>query len=181
MSAAAFSKVFNNEPSRRLVEKRSELDGGYFDCVVAIASAMAKVFPIDCPFITRYPAIENFSLFGGIKNHIHLVKRTSKGENLGGNCSYEGFILLTKAIDANPNETERELIGRKIVIQNSNSKTTLELNAGYMAKLEGQISTMNWYESNEELVILSGSKVFHRLPMKNAVLVSQDGRRTSIL
>lgn len=180
MSAAALSKVLNNPDSRRLIEKRSEIDGGYFDCVVALASAMVKVFPLDCPFVSRQPLIEQFSLLGGLKNHIHLIARVSKGENLGQRCSYEGFILLTKVIENRPSETELSLIGKKAIIDSEGSQIVVELKSGYKGKIDSKKSC-SWCEIDNNLLIMDGNKVLYRMSMRSANFMASKGARVPFL
>lgn len=182
MSAAAVSKVFGNSRSRDLVEQRSKLEGGYCDCVVGLASAIAKVFPINCPFVTHRPLIEQFSLFGGIKNHIHMVSRVEKAENFRvGRCSYESFLLLTKAIEANPSENEISLIGKKIKFQEGDKIKNLQLKPFYFAEVEEDKSHLNWFEDEGDIVILKGIKVAYRFPLKYARFLDKNGVRTPIL
>lgn len=176
MSAAAVSKVFSNPRARDLVEKRSKIDGGYSDCVVALASAIAKVFPTSCPFVTHLPLIERFSLFGGIKNHIHMVSRVDKSENFrDGRCSYEGFILLTKAIEASPSNNELALIGKKIQFQEDNKINNLKLKSDYFAEVEKDQGSFYWYEEKDEVVVLKGINVAYRFPLKDTIFLDNDG------
>ena len=174
-SAAGLEKILGNPDSLSLLKHRATLGGGFGDCVFALAAALAGVYPIDCPFLTHLPLIHNFSLFGGLKNHIHKISRVGKGVNFGGRCSYEGFSLLNKAAAAKPNKAEQNLEGRRFLLEGDNFMKILELNQGYTARLKLDKQIYNWYESDGELLILNGNDVIYRMILGDSGLPSCDG------
>lgn len=173
-SAAGLSRILGNPSSLDLLKKRAELKGGFGDCVVAIAAAMAGVYPVDCPFVTHLPLIQDFSLFGGIKNHIHKISRVPIGQNFGGRASPEGFSLIMKAALDSPNESETALIGRRFVFEEKDSVKIVELKKGYVAKIKMDNRVYNWFEQDGNLFILFGNDVLHRIPFRKNQLVSSE-------
>ena len=135
VSASALKKILSNESSSRLIKFRARLYGGYGDCLTAIAAAMAKVYPINCPFITHLPLLESFSLVGGPLNHIHMISRQTEGENFTWDrASNEQFILLTKIVDKNPTESEKSLIGSKFLLDTKDTLKTYEFGGNHLLK-----------------------------------------------
>jgi hypothetical protein len=163
MSAGAISKVLSNERSRRLIEKRSTVCGGYGDCVVAVASAMAGVYPTDCPFITHQPLLHDFSMLKGVRNHIHMISRSQDAENFFYRCSPETFELLTRVADNAPSDSEKNLAGKRLLLENGEAIRILEIHDGYTARVKLDHRRFNWYESNGEFVILESGNVFCRI------------------
>lgn len=163
MSSAAVSKMLNNDKSRRLLHKRVHLDGGFGDCVVALASAMAGVWPISCPFVTHLPLIHEFSLFGGVRNHIHQVARVPEGENFWGRCSPESYRVLVKRIENDPSEIERSVFGKRLLVENESCVKIIELKDNYTARIKLEHKSFNWYESKGELLVLDETEVIHRI------------------
>jgi hypothetical protein len=171
-SAAGISKVLSNPESFALLERRSSLAGGFGDCVFAIAAAMAGVWPVECPFVTHLPSIQDFSLFGGLKNHIHKIARVPQGTNFGGRASYEGFALIMKAATNEPNEAESSLFGRRFLLEEEKSMKIIELKKGYIAKFKMDDRIYNWFEKDGEVVVLLGNEVLHRVPFRDGRLDS---------
>lgn len=173
-SAAGLSRILSNSASLELLKKRATLKGGFGDCVVALAAAMAGVYPIDCPFVTHQPLIHDFSLFGGLKNHIHKVSRIPKGENFGARASSEGFSLIMKVALDDPNESELALIGRRFVFEEAKSVKIVEFKKGYTAKIKMDDRNYNWFDQGGNIVLLLGNEVIYRVAFKQNRLVSSD-------
>lgn len=175
MSAAAVSKVMGNERSRLLLHKRASLEGGFGDCVVALASAMAGVWPIDCPFLTHQPLIHEFSLFGGPRNHIHQISRVPEGENFWGRASPECFTLLTKRVDDDPSELERSLAGRRFLMEAPDAVRIVEFMDGYVARIKLEHRRFNWYESRGEVLLIDATEIIHRFRVLDDGSLSCEG------
>lgn len=173
-SAAGLSRILGNPASLALLKKRATLKGGFGDCVVALAAAMAGVYPTDCPFVTHQPLIHDFSLFGGLKNHIHKVSRIPKGANFGGRASPEGFSLIMKAALDSPNEFELALIGRRFVFEEANSVKIVEFKKGYVSRIKMDNRIYNWFEHDGNIVLLLGNDVIYRVAFKQNRLASSD-------
>jgi hypothetical protein len=118
ISKKAINKILKNPKCINLLKKRSELERGATDVVLALASSIAKIYPIDCPFLTHLPALRDFSLLpGGFKNHIHLISRNLDGENfLAEQRSNHLFLVLTKIVDGSTSKLEKEMEEKKIEI-----------------------------------------------------------------
>jgi hypothetical protein len=181
MNSAAVSKVVSNARSRKILEKRASLSGGYGDCAVALAAHVAGVHPVSCPFVTHNPLVHDFSLLGGVRNHIHMVARRPEGENFWSRCSPEAFMLLTKAVDGSPTDVERRLAGRRILVEDESSIRIFELKDGYRAALKLDHRRFNWYESEGEVLILDGDSVAERLKVGSDGSLVRDGASVSFL
>lgn len=181
MSRGAMSKVLSNERSRRLIEKRSTLSGGYGDCVVALASALAGVYAIDCPFITHLPLLHEFSMLGGIRNHIHMISRTDQAENFTYRASPESFKLLTKVAESSPTEIEQRFFGTRILLESQDAIRIIQLNEGYTARVKLDDRKFNWYESDGEILVLEAGNVFNRIKVGEDSLLSSEGFSVSVL
>jgi len=171
-SSAGLSKILKNEDSLNLIRHRATLKGGFGDCVIALAAAMAGVYPVDCPFVTHIPLIQDFSIFGGLKNHIHKISRVPKGQNFGGRSSPEGFSLIMKAAIASPNESESALIGKRFLFEEDHSMKVVELKKGYVARIKMDDRIYNWLEIDGNFVLMLGNDVLHRIPIKDDKLAS---------
>jgi len=158
MSSAAVTQVLGNESSMNLLRRRSELEGGFGDCTVAIASAMAGVWPVECPFVTRHPHVHDFSLLGGMKNHIHLISRTQKWSSTSPEC----FILLTKVIDDNPTDTERAIEGKRFLLEEEDSLRSIHFLNGYVATMKPDRQTLNWCEFDGEITLFVNGGISDR-------------------
>lgn len=181
MNAAAVSRVMSDGPARMLLEKRSTLSGGYGDCVVALAAHLAGVRPINCPFITHQALVRDFSVLGGVRNHVHMIARQSEGENFWDRAPKEIFTLLTKAVDAQPTETERGLVDRRVLVEGEDSIRIFEFMPGHRARLKLDHRPLNWYESEGEVVILDGGSVMERLRVAEDGGLIREGSSVSFL
>lgn len=159
--------MLNNERSSALIKKRAELGGGYGDCVTAVAAAMAKMYPIQCPFITHLPLMGEFSLFGGgVRNHIHLVSRDCSGENFDNRAAPECFRVITKAIDNNPTENEKLLFGKRFLLESHDFLQLYEFRSNYSLKVKFEEQMFQWMEDDGVIKVLCGPGVVNRFEMK---------------
>jgi hypothetical protein len=178
ISSAALKKILTNETSSNLIKFRSRLHGGYGDCLIAIAAAMAKVYPVDCPFMTHLPLLENFSLVGGTLNHIHMIARNIEGENFTWDrASNEQFILLTKIIEKNPTETEKMLEGSRFLLDTKDTLTTYEFLPNYLLKAKFEDHPFMWMEHNGLIHVFNRNEQIHRFLMGTDGTLS-DGKVT---
>lgn len=181
MNSEAASKIFSNDASRRLIEKRASLSGGYGDCVVALAANIAGVHPISCPFITHRPLVGDFSLLGGVRNHIHMVARRPHGENFWNRTSVEVFALLTKVLDNAPNEFEKGMVGRRVLVEGDESIKIFEFKDSYQVRLKPSQRLLHWCEHAGELFVLDGESVMERMQIAADGSLHQDGSSVSLL
>lgn len=163
MSSAALSKTLGHGPSRLLLHRRASLEGGFGDCVVALAAAMAGVWPVDCPFVTHAPLIHDFSMFGGVRNHIHQVARVAEGENFFGRCSPEAYSLLAKRVECSPSEIERSMVGKRLLLESDHHVKIVSFEENYVARVKMENRPFNWYESEGYVLVLESSEVIHRV------------------
>lgn len=178
VSASALKRILTNESSSKLIKFRARLYGGYGDCVTAIAAAMAKVYPIECPFMSHLPLLDNFSLTGGVLNHIHMISRDVSGENfVWDRASNEQFVLLTKIIEKTPTEMEKTLTGSKFLLETKDSLTTYEFqpNCRLIAKFEDH--PFMWMEHNKLIHVFNRNELIHKFSLEPDGNLS-DGRIT---
>ena len=164
VSNAAIKKILSTEVSKQLLEKRRDIHGGATDVALAFAACLAKVYPIDCPFLTHKPVVHEFSLLEGIRNHIHLVSRDEQGENFGDweRCSKESFNLLVKVIEGKNSEVEKQVIGSRYLLETADSLKTYKFLEGNIVIVKFD-NPFNWYEDNGVLFVLNKSETIHRL------------------
>lgn len=181
MSAGAVKRVLSNERSRRLLEKRSGMAGGYGDCVVSLACVLAGVYPTNCPFITHQPFLHDFSLLKGVRNHVHMISRGQDAENFFHRCSLETFDLLVKVADANPTDIEKSLAGSRILMENGEAIRILELQEGHTARVKLDNRRFNWYESDGEVLVLESGNIFCRMSVSGDGSLTSEGFELSVL
>jgi hypothetical protein len=175
MSVAAVAAILKNRDSIELLRRRSEISGGYGDCVVALASALARVWPVDCPFITHQPLVSDFSLLGGVRNHIHQFSRWRPGENAWGRVTAEGFDLVAKVVDNDITDSERGFVGKRFLIEGPNSMKIVEFLAGYKAAVKPDSRQHHWMERDGFIVIMVDGLVADRLKIDNSGTLVCDG------
>lgn len=176
MSAPAVAKMMRNMRSRDLLKKRCQLEGGFGDCMVAIAAALAGVWPINCPFLTHLPMVHEFSIFGGFRNHIHQISRIPEGENFFGRpSSPDSFKLLTKAIDNQPTEIEKSLFDKRFLMESPNSVRIIEFQKGYVAKIKLEETRCNWFEQDGRIIMLTDNSLSHRFDVESPGVLSCRG------
>lgn len=164
LSAAALKKILSNKPSLDLLKFRTRLHGGYGDCVLAIASSMAKIYPVDCPFLTHLPILSDFSMVGGNLNHIHLISRHSEGENFyWERATDDQFILLTKIVDGVVSELERSLVGSKFLLETDDSLKTYEFRDKHMIRAKFESNPFMWMEHEGFVYVFNGNEMIHKL------------------
>jgi hypothetical protein len=119
VSWKCIDKMQSDERSRRVMSARTKVKGGVSDCALAFAAAAAKIYAISCPFITNQPEIENFHyVTGGIRCHIHLIRRSTNGETSELEMDNR-FKIISKFAENNPTELEKSLFGKKFVCESN--------------------------------------------------------------
>lgn len=78
VSQAALGKMVRCEVGQGYLESCGKVNGGYGDHALAIAARLSGVHPMDVPFMTKDPAIGDFSIFGGRHHHIHYIAPDKK-------------------------------------------------------------------------------------------------------
>lgn len=175
VSRAALSKLLKDENSFRLLEFRSNLEGGYGDCVLALAAALAKVYPIDCPFITYRPLIAEFSLMGrGVRNHIHLVRRMPEGENFTDIISKTGYEILTRTIDGFVTDLEKSITGNRYMLETDNYIRTYEFAENRSVLCRFDHRKLLWLEKDGLICVLDGDQPAFNLKLQGDDLVGEN-------
>jgi hypothetical protein len=172
ISNFALCKIFENENSMNLLKKRSETEGsGATDVVLAFASSMAKIYPLDCPFLTPWPLISNFSLIGGIKNHIHLISRNGSGENFQDHSetSELRFLFFTKIVGG---LQKSELIGKQFLLETEHELKLYKFEKDFRLKVKFS-SDSNWFE-HEEFVYVVEDENFIKLKRNGSDLFGEN-------
>ncbi|MEI8270181.1 MAG: hypothetical protein WCG45_02330 [bacterium] len=92
-SNEAVKRILNNENCQKFFQIRKEFAEGVGDHTFCLAALIEKIYPISVRFLTYHPNATQFSIFGGIHNHIHhlsfdrnpeflrWLKSIKKGEN----------------------------------------------------------------------------------------------------
>lgn len=163
LSNAALIKILSNERSRKLLECRSQQEGGFGDCVVALASAMAKIYPIDCPFITYRPLVHEFSILGGIYNHIHMISPEEDGENFADRVSPLALKLLMKSISKKPTELESKIMGFRFLHETDSVLQMFEFKDNYSLSIKFERDPRGWYEEEGKILIINYGEVEYEL------------------
>jgi len=92
-SNSAIQKFAENPLCKRYLEMRQEFSEGYGDQGFCHALRMCKIYPLHTKFLIHDPEILNFSIFGGVRYHIHHVSRDNTPKML------EWFDIFTKKMD----------------------------------------------------------------------------------
>jgi hypothetical protein len=174
ISRAALSKLLKDENSFRLLEFRANLEGGYGDCVLALAAALAKIYPITCPFITYLPLINEFSLVGGVRNHIHLVRRTPDGENFTDIISKTGYEILTRIIDGVAKDLEKAIVGNRYMLETDRYIRTYEFAENHLVNCRFDHRKLLWLENDGIICVLDGDQPAFNLRLQGDDLVGEN-------
>tara|TARA_Y100000310_G_C20692907_1_gene823528 strand:+ start:521 stop:1672 length:1152 start_codon:yes stop_codon:yes gene_type:complete len=73
MSQPCLKKILNHPDAIELLKRSDIEDGGFGDHCLAFGARMCKIYPLDSPFLTRWPCVNEFSVFGGRYFHVHHV------------------------------------------------------------------------------------------------------------
>lgn len=140
--------MLRNKKCMNLIRQRSELRGGYGDCVIALAAALCKFHPVQCPFISHLPLINEFSIFGGRLNHIHMVSRKKNGENFHDweRCGEVQYHALTKSIEGTMGEEEKKICGKRMIMETENELRLYEFKEDRTLKIKFDERKYIWVE-----------------------------------
>lgn len=158
--------MLSSERCMNLIRKRTEMTGGYGDCIVAIAAALSKLYPVQCPFITQYPQIFDFSLFGGVKNHIHLISREAVGDNFENRGPPECFKIVTKFVDNKTTETEKAIMGKRFLQETDEFVRIFDFRSNYSLKIKFEEHIYNWLEEDGFVKIIQNNELSFRLSLQ---------------
>lgn len=176
LSSAAASHILSHPPSVDLIRKRSELTGGYGDVVVALAAFMASVPPASCPFVTHMPLLNEFSLLGGHRNHIHQMRRKPEGENFWRGTPPEAYDLLVRLVEGGSSPAEERLTGRRLLLEDDKSVRILELLENHFARLKPEGRPLQWYGLGDLALVLNGCEILYKFDLSSGGPVAVDGR-----
>lgn len=173
VSHAALVKIFQNKDSVKLLKKRSEIEGGATDVVFAFAANISKIYPIDCPFLTPWPFVEQFSLIGGVKNHVHLVTKNQPGENFEERLDDLSYVFFQKILENKHSELESNLIGRKFILETDYELKLYEFCDLFWLRIKFH-EPMNWFEHQGYIYVLQNRNVFMKLQFRDSELIGDD-------
>jgi hypothetical protein len=153
ISGAGLRHIVSDERARKFLEKRIDLFGGATDVGLPFAALLAKMPPVDLPFATHFPSMEQFSLFGGRLNHIHMVSRQRSGDNFGEweRCGEIQFLALVMAIEGKFTETEKKIIGKKFLLETQNELRVYQVNENRTIKVKFDPRNYIWAEINGKI------------------------------
>lgn len=185
ISRAGILHMLKNKKCMNLIRQRSELRGGYTDCVVALAAAMCKLHPVQCPFISHLPKINEFSIFGGNLNHIHMVSRQQKGENFQDweRCGDVQYHALMKSIDGEMSDNEKRISGKRMLMETENELRTYEFHEDRTLKIKFDERKYIWVEHEGLIKIFCDPReVEMSFKNKDSGLVGEhrDGRKIEL-
>ena len=80
ISRTAIKMMANCEMGKAYLQECATIPGGWGDHAVAVAAILAKVHPQDVPFLTKDPAVNELSIFGGRHHHIHYIAPDKEAE-----------------------------------------------------------------------------------------------------
>jgi hypothetical protein len=183
ISNTTIKYLLENERFKKFLKRRCEILGGTTDCGLNFASAMAKVYPIDCPFLTHFPSLENFSIFSdGIKNHIHMISRKPIGENFEpherrAGCVYE---ILTKLVDKREHsELENHVKNRKFLWEDDHHVRIFDFKDNYTVRSKPDLHKFLWVDYEGSVRILDRDREIHNFRLNEDGNLT-DGRITLI-
>lgn len=155
VSHGAIKHVLNNQKAMGLLRQRAELRGGFGDCVFALAAALAKLYPVNCPFVSHRPLINEFSLFGGRFKHIHMVSRNREGENFDqySRCGQEQYEALKRAIDKEFTDMEKLVSGKKYLLETERDLSLYEFRPDRTARIKFDHRTYVWVEFDGKIAL----------------------------
>ena len=183
ISKGAMERILGDDRCVRLIRQRSQLKGGYGDCVTALAATMVKVPPVQCPFLSHLPRIAEFSLFGGHLNHIHAIARDSEGDNFhegmrSGNIQFEA---LTRRADGIMTDMELSVSGRRFLLETENELGVYEFMPDRTASIKFDRQKYIWMEVEGSIIMFAFHRDIHRTfkPDESGGLVGHchDGNR----
>lgn len=149
LSHSAIKRILSCKNSVDFLHERCSLQGGATDVALAFASSLCKLYPIDLPFASHLPAIDQFSLFGGHLNHIHLVSRDRAGDNFNefDRCGPVQYEALVQKVEGVFSENEKHLIGKKFIMETEHELRLLEFRDDRTARIKFDHRTHVWVES----------------------------------
>lgn len=175
ISSAGLKRILTNRDSLDLIRERTKVPCGCTDITLAFAAAMAKLYPIDCPFLTHLPELQKFSFVtGGIKNHIHLISREIEGENFDNSQrgSKYSFFILSKIVEKKYSKLEKIIEYKKCKMDLTGDVVTYKFLPNHILKpmirsnfysefptdTETDFDLLFWFEKDGEIYILDPKK-----------------------
>lgn len=148
ISNKAIKTILGNSQVNSMLLKRTKIEYGATDVFLAFCSAVAKIYPVDCPFLTHLPLIENFSIFGGIKNHIHMISRDKASENFCDQYKPDSsmFDFLIRAIQEKNTELEKSIENSKFFCDKEDTIELIKFQSNHRLKIKFDNSPMIWME-----------------------------------
>jgi hypothetical protein len=174
VSSVGLKHILSHDKAKKFMKRRSEVVGGAIDVALSFASSLSKLWPIDLPFATYLPQINKFSTFGGYLNHIHMISRTSDGENFHERCGETQFEALVKSIEGSKTEKELMIEGRKFVMESNEELRLFEFRKDRSARIKFDENTYAWAEVNDRICLFSNAtEVFMWLEFEDGHLVKR--------
>jgi hypothetical protein len=180
LSATAVKTIFSNKMSVELLKKRSCVDGGVTDVALALAAAMAKVYPIECPFLSHLPHVSEFSIANGMLNHIHMVSRDSAADNF--ERTGIPFLFLERLIHG-ANEVEKSMENLKFFSEKDDRVELIHLQSNHIFKVKFEKINMIWIEHENKILVLDKNIIcrsFDILPDGNLLDTMSDDNVDSL-
>lgn len=160
VSHVGLKHIQSCEASRNFLEERCRQTGGATDVALPYSSILAKMPPVNFPFSSHFPLINQFSIFGGHLNHIHLVSRAREGDNFPEHerCGELQYEALARAISGEMNDIEKSISGKKFVMESEHELRLYAFYPNRTARVKFDQETYIWLESQGKIHMFCESK-----------------------
>jgi hypothetical protein len=167
ISKGGLIHMLRNERCMGLIKHRSELDGGHGDCALAVAAAISKFYPMQCPFLSKGPSVEEFSIFGrGDKNHIHLIARKEAGDHFPRNSNH--FKIIEKFVENCLTEKEKTIVEKKYLVETEEFVKLYFFQQNYTLRIKFEERIFHWMEDEEGLIcVIDQGNVINRFNLED--------------
>lgn len=171
LSSNALKKILTNEISVDFLKERCTFEGGATDVALAYASVLSKIHPVNFPFATHLPLINEFSLFGGDFNHIHMISRNPYGDNFveWQRCGDVQYEALVRKIDDKMTEIESQIAEKKFLMETENELLSFYFANDRSLKIKFDNRNLIWIEHDGFIkVFFDPKQVYMSLKLDNS-------------
>jgi len=156
LSCSAMKTILSNKMSMALLKKRSHVEGGVTDVALALAASLAKIYCIECPFLCHRPLVSDFSIAGGILNHIHMISRDELWDNF--ERTNIPFLFLERLISG-MGEKEKSMENLKFICETEDFLQLFQLQSNNIFKVKFENRRMLWMEIKNKIIVFSEGEI----------------------
>lgn len=156
ISKSALKKILENKESIDFLKFRTQISEehgyGVTDCALAYASSLAKIYPIDCPFLTHHAFLHEYSAVkpNGLRNHIHLL--ADIGDNF--ERSKYSFFVVKKILDNNYSEKEKKIKNCTFLFETDDYVDLFTFDEGHFLKMKSDQRSKYWLEIKDKIFVI---------------------------